>query len=231
MNKSLDVGSVDGSFSVSSSGSANYSMPIYTPPGKNGISPVMSVFYNSNVKNGLLGAGVSLSGISTIQRVADNFHFNGNVSPFGLVSSDQYEIDGQRLIHVSGTYGASNSTYITDIKNFTTIKAKDAGTNGITWWEVSAPDGTIYEYGHGTNSSSKLDNKSYIWYLNKVQDVFGNYMEFNYNKTSTGEVYLESVKYTGNDNISLNPYNEIRFLYQTREDKNFHYITYCSQQN
>ncbi|KAF7788524.1 hypothetical protein PRUB_a5393 [Pseudoalteromonas rubra] len=40
-----------------------------------------------------------------------------------MQKSDGYCLDGNRLLLVSGTYGAANSTYRTELSNFMTIKA------------------------------------------------------------------------------------------------------------
>ena len=50
-------GVTPGEFSVDASGSANYQMPIAVPPGSAGMQPSLSLAYNSNTGNGLMGVG------------------------------------------------------------------------------------------------------------------------------------------------------------------------------
>lgn len=61
-------GAVTGEQSVGEDGSFNYRIPIEVPPGINGIQPDLALTYNSNRKNGLVGFGWALSGLSIIQR-------------------------------------------------------------------------------------------------------------------------------------------------------------------
>jgi len=60
--------------SVSPTGAANYSIPIEVSPGVNGLQPKLSLNYNSQSGNGLLGMGWGLSGLSTFIVVHRRWH-------------------------------------------------------------------------------------------------------------------------------------------------------------
>ena len=68
----VDFGRTAGSFAVSPSGAAVYSIPIWTPPGPNGLTPTISVNYNSQGGNGLAGVGWNLSAVTSIERCASS---------------------------------------------------------------------------------------------------------------------------------------------------------------
>src|SRR5580700_10894991 len=62
------VGRTPGTFSVSPTGAATYSIPLWAPPGPRGIQPAMSLVYNSQSGAGTLGVGWSLAGLGSINR-------------------------------------------------------------------------------------------------------------------------------------------------------------------
>src|SRR5689334_10963280 len=62
------VGATTGAFNVSQTGAAQYSIPIFAPPGAGGLKPGISLAYSSNTSNDLAGAGFGIGGLSQISR-------------------------------------------------------------------------------------------------------------------------------------------------------------------
>src|SRR5437763_726979 len=61
-------GRTAGTFAVSSTGGATYLVPIWAPPGPQGVQPHISLSYSSQSGDGPVGVGWSLGGLSGISR-------------------------------------------------------------------------------------------------------------------------------------------------------------------
>jgi hypothetical protein len=68
MAHATTVGRTAGSFAVNSAGAATYTIPIWAPPGPNGLQPSVALAYNSQSGNGYVGVGWNISGLSSIYR-------------------------------------------------------------------------------------------------------------------------------------------------------------------
>src|SRR5882762_10066574 len=62
------AGRTPGSFAVSNSGTATYTIPIWSPPGPQAVQPSVALTYNSRQGDGYLGVGWGLTGLSSIYR-------------------------------------------------------------------------------------------------------------------------------------------------------------------
>jgi len=224
-NRSIDlskpVGTISGEASVSSTGGANYSIPISLPPGTNGHIPSLSVNYNSHGSNGVLGYGWSISGLSAITRSRKNwYHEPDNVGPTENLPSDKYSLDGSRLMLLNGTYGMAGSEYGTEVENYARIEAQGGNVNGPDWFRVVSKEGVIMEYGNSpTSQVIHSHGHKVMWRLNKVIDRNGNYYEYVYDNTDDAS-RIKEIKFTGNTNTGLIPYNHIYFDYSVRLDQN-----------
>ncbi len=62
----VDFGRTEGRFDVTPDGAATYKVPIWTPPGPNGLTPEISIDYNSQAANGAAGVGWNVSATTSI---------------------------------------------------------------------------------------------------------------------------------------------------------------------
>jgi RHS repeat-associated protein len=218
INTSLPVGAIKNVIDVTQTGAATCNIPIFIPPGTAGIQPQISIVYNSQGGNGILGIGWDISGLSAITRVGQTFYHDGNVTSVNLNSTDRFALDGNRLI-LSGGF------YHTELESFSKIEALGIAGDGPAYFRVTTKDGNTLEYGNTTDSRIEPQGSStpFMWRLNKVTDLNGNYMEYVYNEQN-GESRIESIKYTKNDAAGISHYNTVKFFYRSRWDQNKYFI-------
>jgi hypothetical protein len=217
--------SLPGKSGVSSSGAATYSVPISVPPGTAGMSPSLSLDYNSQsgASSGWLGAGLagigwSLSGLPAIGRCPRTVAQDGVAGAVNHDANDRFCLDGQRLVAVTGAYGVDGTEYRTEIESFSKIISHGTAGTGPAWFEVRSKSGQILQFGNTTDSRILAQGKTTArsWGVNKVSDTKGNYFTVTYvNDTANGQAYPTRIDYAANDAASLAAYNSVRFVYDT----------------
>jgi hypothetical protein len=105
------VGATAGELGVSAEGSANYSIEIAVPLGTTGVQPKLSLHYDSQSGNGVLGVGFSLGGLSAISRCGKTLPIDSTITAVDYSDNDRFCLDGQRLVPLSGSYGADGTEY------------------------------------------------------------------------------------------------------------------------
>ncbi len=217
-------GVTPGEFSVDASGSANYQIPIAVPPGTAGMQPSLSLSYNSQSGNGVLGVGWTLGGLSVITRCPAVKAIDGVIDGIDFDSNDRFCIDGQRLIQITGAagqYGDDGIEYRTELDGFTRVISYGFSSNGPDYFKVWTKSGQILEYGNTADSRIEAQGKTAIrlWAANKIADKVGNYLTVTYNEDATNGSYTPArIDYTGNDSAALAPYDSVQFSYETRTD-------------
>jgi len=213
------AGRTVGTYQVSPTGAATYTIPIWAPRGPNGLQPNISLVYTSQQGSGYVGIGWSVGGISSIYRCDLTYAQDGSPAPVALDTGDGLCLDGQRLRLTSGTQGEAGSTYQTEVANFENVAAYGTAGNGPAYFVVRAPNGTQYEYGN-TASSQVLANgttTAFQWYLDKVTDTAGNTMTFSYN-IATGAVVPATISWTPTSYDATTYNYTMSFAYGTNAD-------------
>ncbi|MDR2010639.1 MAG: FG-GAP-like repeat-containing protein [Bacteroidales bacterium] len=227
----FSVGAIPGVAGVSPTGASTYEIPVFVSPGVNGIEPQISIQYNSQAGNSLLGKGWSLQGLSKIELDPNVYYLDGfnesvkNSGSTGNRYQERFALDGNRLVLISGNFAANGSEYRTINETFKQIKYYKTGND--SYFEVKDKNGMIYYYGKTGNSRiGSAGTKILSWYLNKVEDPNGNYIEYEYeNYSDVYEKAVKKIRYTGNGDQL--PSNEIEFFYINRSD--FFQKKMCSQ--
>src|SRR5229473_2241307 len=227
------VGATPGSFAVNQNGGATYTIPITAPPGTAGMVPNLTLTYDKQVQNDLLGVGWSVRGLSLIQRCGRTIALDGIKGGVNYDTNDRFCLDGQRLIAINnGVYGTE---YRTEKEGFSKIISYrdpprvlfyvfgvpiyDPSTIGMgpQYFRVTTKSGTVMEYGVTADARIEVQGNlgtARLWALNKIQDTKGNHLTISYSQdNANGEYHPTRIDYTGNSGAGVAPYNSICFIY------------------
>jgi RHS repeat-associated protein len=225
---------VGGGFSVGADGAASYSIPLQAIPGPGGLTPALSLNYNSRSGNGYFGVGFSLSGVSAITRCPKNLADDKVVEAVKLDKTDPFCLDGKRLIAIKGEYGGNGTEYRTSPQTFAKIvSSRPIGGNaddGPTSFEVRTRDGLIHHY--GLEDRDTVGTRNVAWPIEAIIDRHTNVLRFFYktfkwtttNPNFPGEYVvvrkLDRIAY-GNIGVSTEEGGfdrQIKFGYQSRPE-------------
>ncbi len=213
------VGVTRGAFQVDSLGASNYTIPIVVPPGRQGVEPQLNLNYRSNRGHGHLGVGWGLGGLSKIERCTHKRAVTGTAQA-DLNQNDTFCLDDSALLlrEKHQDYEA----YRTVPHSFRRVRRMLA-SNAFTVW---TKDGQILHYGsHRETRRHSSGGQAQAWFLDRIDDRFGNYIAIEYMKTirfyegarTETEMVPKHIFYTGNDGTGgaspLEPENYIEFVY------------------
>ncbi len=122
------VGKISDSHDVTPTGQFSYSIPIPVVAGTGGVKPALTISYNSSTKDGLLGYGFDLEGLSIISRTPKTLMTNSLVSYVNFSWTDDYMLDGVRLTEL-GIYSKGGYEYRTENDRFARIIAEGQKEN------------------------------------------------------------------------------------------------------
>jgi Salmonella virulence plasmid 65kDa B protein len=213
--------SLPGQFAVTQTGAATYTIPIAVPPGTAGVVPSLSLEYSNQSSNGLLGIGWTLGGLPSIGRCPRTIAQDGASGGVNFDANDRFCMEGERLVVVSGTYGADGAVYRTEVDTFSKIISHGTAGSGPAWFEVHTKSGQIMEFGHTADSLVLAQGKATarIWALDKLSDTKTNYFTVTYTTDATnGQYFPARIDYTGNGAGSVGTYNSVQFAYASRPD-------------
>jgi RHS repeat-associated protein len=187
----LIAAATTGNTTVGPDGSASYRVPIWVPDGVRGMQPSLAITYESAGSLGLLGKKWGISGLSSIKRCQRTMAEDGAPAPLNL-AGDDFCLDGERLVRLTGMPRFAGE-FRTEKNPFARIVAAQAPSLGIASFQVFEPDGTVLFYGRTAASRLMATPKSFFnllppriatFYLDKIQDRFGNSVLISYSSPS-----------------------------------------------
>jgi hypothetical protein len=89
------VGTTSGTFAVSPSGGAQYSIPVTVPPGAGGIAPQLSIQFDASSGDGYMDPRLALAGLSQISHCPANVPHDGFFDAVEFDKKDRFSLDGR----------------------------------------------------------------------------------------------------------------------------------------
>lgn len=197
---------------VNNRGTAALSYPIEVPPGRQGLTPSLSLSYNSAGGDGWLGVGWDLS----VPSVSIDTRW-GAPRYSATQETETYLLGAEQMTPVANR-GALQPRSVEKVFHtrreaaFSTL-VRHGGSPESYWWEVTEKNGTRWFYG-GSPETGQLDEATladnagniFRWALREVRDLNGNAMRYSYDLVSDvgvaggtvagRELYLRSINYT-----------------------------------
>ncbi|WP_437734865.1 RHS repeat-associated core domain-containing protein [Sorangium sp. So ce1335] len=224
--ETVAAGTIAGTFSISSTGEAVYTMELATVPSRAGMGPRLQLVYRSDAGDGVLGAGFSIAGLSAITRCPKNLAQDGEIRAVRYDGEDTLCLDGQRLVPVgqaAGTieYRTFPDTFVKVVGHYPPEGATPAEA---LFFEAHLPDGRVVEYGR-TEGSKPLARGGIprAWLANKARDGRGNAMTYAYcvaeaEDGHAAEYAVDEIRYTSFEGKPLlAPSRAVRFVYGTKD--------------
>lgn len=208
-------------FNASPIGAATVSIPIYAPKGTGLATPQLTLSYNSQTGNGIMGMGFSIGGLSCISRGPRDIWHDGTAHGVDLSNDDALYLDGKRLVLRNGTAMTPGATYSPEDSPFTTVTF--VSDNGITGFTLRTEDGHTMTFGGNENSTFRVlgnDGKgiAYAWNARETTDSNGNATYYKYRKDGAF-FYISEIDYGYNKNNPFGiPANKMHFYYEQRPD-------------
>lgn len=202
--KSIDtskgVGEIPIKSGISQTGARTYEVPINVCKGMNGHQPTLSLSYNSQQGNSVMGMGWNIGGLSKIVRTARSIHYDGKTQGPSMNMQDAFVLDGIRLIKTNTI--SNYQLYESEQGN---IKAKGYWTdNDVKYFEVFYPNGAKGVYGFQSNSQKVVS-----YPLTSLTDYNGNVISYSYN-LSNNHYVISKISYNN---------SSVEFKYKTsRQD-------------
>lgn len=225
--------------SIGDDGSAQVSVPIWVPPGRNGIQPLLSLVYSSRAGAGFAGLGATLTGLSSIDRCWPSYAVDGAITP--AERPNAFCLDGKRLLHagdyffVEGDPGTrvqfdgaaeSPSHFIVETKDgLRSSYGMRDGRSDDSKSKVTAADTELVPTEFGSDRVTATTTTPLVtvgWRIDHVEDRFGNYLDVDYERIlgttapQTVEVFPVKIRYAANDSLSLPFTREVTFTYRAR---------------
>lgn len=206
-------------------GTGNFTIPLTTPEGRNGLHPALSLLYSTGTGNGPFGLGWRLSVPDVSRKTSKGVPIYDDSQDIFLISNSE------DLVPVSTDKGSTTYRPRTD-SSFAHITHYTSQTDN--YWEVHTRDGMIRTYGTpgqaGSDPAALVNptdsRRVFTWNPSTLCDPFGNRVTYEYEieksqdkRRPWQQIYLSAMRFIDYGDRSDPQYLvSVRFHYETRQD-------------
>jgi RHS repeat-associated protein len=141
-------------------GSSQFSYPIWTPPGRNGLAPSLSLSYSSGSLNGVLGdiqapwvgMGWNMDTAEIVRKITTNPNGYGYLDQFALTFNGTIYNLLQNPNQKNRYYTKEGPFLYIERHNLAFGNAENVQNATKEWWEIISTNGTRYRLGWNTDS-------------------------------------------------------------------------------
>ena len=176
-------------------GAATYSIPLEVPQGRNGLTPQISLSYNSHSTS----QRPTITG--TAWQLSQNYIFRDTNFNFEGAENDKFNLVLNGETHEL-VYVPAENRYHTKKETFLHItKTTGAPNQKSEYWQIKTPDGTTYRFGYNPDSELVSNTYDYVvkWSLDLIKDTHNNEIYYTYTENPTandlGAVYPSKIEY------------------------------------
>ena len=208
------VGAIPFSISTTPSGGRTYNVPI-SIVSESRFSPAISVYYNSQMGEGIAGYGWSINGLSSIALSAKNRIFYDTISSAVVNDSDAaYALDGVAILP---SYDSNLDDYpFLTVQGNIRVKKNTGPDDVVSHFSVLYPDGRKSTFGWSDGSGP-----GYLFPLTYVEDLEGRKIIISYD-CSDNVCRPLSIEYDFDEDGSA--HGRIEFSYSPRQSC----VVYCA---
>ncbi len=213
---------LNGKFSVSNQGAAEYRIPMELPKGIGNYAPNLSISYSSLSTSNILGQGWSHDAVSKIHRCHSTLEVDGYFDGIDFDSLDSVCLNGKKLVLVNGEQLDDNAEY--RLEGDPTIRVIQEGYGANAKFTLHDGSGDIVKYGESQESrslSAQHSNLPYEWYVSYKTNRFNRTISYNYFKPDSQFPIIDYIEYSG---------NKVDFIYEARVHNTYGY-DYGNQYN
>lgn len=185
------VGEIPIESGMSPTGARTYNVPINCFKSEGIMAPQISLTYNSQQGNGIMGMGWIIGGLQAITRGNKSIYYDNATNGIDLTKDDAFYLNGTRLIRTSVT--STELQYESETGHIKVV----GHLNGtvLKYFDVYYPNGYRGVFGFTTNTSSRLsypitsfiDDKG-----NTITYTYNNYSNiYSINRITYGSAYIQ----------------------------------------